>query len=471
MDSLDIRRRPALQWLLALIIVGLLLRAGLWLRASQHPQALIQGDGVGYELLARNLLEGHGFSMDPQPPYTLDMLRTPGYPAFIAGLYAVAGYRPEIVTLVQNLLSLFSLVVAYQLGLKMFGRREALVAAALITWDVGTVILANVTLTETVFMTVFVPAIYCFYAALGSPHSRAWLAGSGLLLGLSTLVRPAAMFLPLVLLPVAWWALLGGWKAKTTRLAILCVAYLAAVSPWVYRNYETFGSADISLAPGYTLNIYASYLRSGLNHTPLSDEMGRIPAQVQVELGSREVGPVEGDRLIQAKARAELLAHPVAFAGLYLKGTGLMLVLPNTNFLANMLGILSQPTGLIADMRTRTLAENVRALTAFAARYLVGSPDELLFFAALLVEELVLWLTYALAVVGVVTGWRRSQLRPAIVLMLVITGYFFAVTGPIGTGRYRLPAMPFLALLGGLGAVGLLAWMQARRARKMDKSG
>jgi hypothetical protein len=56
------------------------------------------------------------------------------------------------------------------------------------------------------------------------------------------------------------------------------------------------------------------------------------------------------------------------------------------------------------------------------------------------------------------------------VLLLVISGYFFVVTGPIGTGRYRLPAMPYLMMLAGYGFVQIEAWRQARRSRKLGVS-
>jgi 4-amino-4-deoxy-L-arabinose transferase-like glycosyltransferase len=465
-DKLSSHRTWTVNWAIVLIVIGVLLRLGLWIRLSQSPRLLVQGDGVGYELLARNMIEGHGFSMSAELPYPPDMLRTPGYPLFMAGIYLAVGYRPEIVALVQNILSLITLYIAYRLTVRMFGRREALIAAALMALDVGTIILANVTLTETLFMAAFVPATGCLFMALDSPRWLAWTAAAGILLSLATLVRPAPLFLVFLLLPLIWWVVRRPWRKIALMSAILLVAFVLPLTPWIYRNLQVFGSPSVVLLEGYTFNVHASYVRSALNHTTLAEEMPRIPEEVQRELGGPTADPLESDKLVQVKARTELMQHPLEYAIVYAKGLALMLVLPNTNFLANTLGILDRPTGLIADMRTRSLAENIQALMDFSARFLSKSPDQALFFVALVVEVVVTFLTYALAIVGASVGLRR-QSKMTIVLLLVIIGYFFVVTGPIGTGRYRLPAMPYLMMLAGYGIVQIEAWRQARRSRKL----
>lgn len=459
------KRSLTINWAIVLIVVGVVIRFGLWARVSQTPVLLIQGDGAGYEQIARNVLEGNGFSMDSGPPYMSDMLRTPGYPLFIIGVYLVAGYRPEIVTLIQNVLNLIALYFAYRLAERLFGSKAALAAAALMAVDIGTIILANVTLTESLFMVLLMPATYCLFAGVNSPRGLLWMAGAGILTGLATMVRPAALYLILLLLPFLWWAMHRPWREKAVHTVILLITFLLPLVPWSYRTLRVFGTPNFSLAAqAMTMGYHAKYLRSALNDSTLFEEEGRFHGEVLRDLGGRSVGPVEMNRLYQAKARAEIGQHPVAYAAVYAKSTGLMLILPNTNFLANSLGILDHATGIIADMRTRSPAENVRALMGFTAQFLVGSPDQALFFAALAAEVLVVLLTYALAAVGAAVGFRNPRLRAAVVLLLVIIGYFFAVTGPIGTGRYRLPAMPYLMMLAGCGFVRIQTWLQTRQS-------
>lgn len=447
---------------------GVLCRFGLWLRISYAPWLTVTGDGVGYEQIARNLLEGYGFSMEAAPPYLPDMIRTPGYPLFIAAIYWLFGYRPEMVTLAQNLLSLGLLLIGYLLAKRLFGPKAAMFAAALMALDVGGIILANVTFTETLFIMLFVSATYCLFRSFDSPRGIDWMAGAGLLLGLATLVRPASLYLLIVLLPLIWWMMRYSWREKGIRTIIFGAVFLLMLAPWSYRNFRVFGSPNITLAvQSITLNIHASYIRAGLNHTTLAEEEPRIPEQVRQELGGRTVSALEMDELIRAKAVAEIMQHPGEYVLLYLKSIGLTLLLPNTNFLANALGILNQPTGIIADMRTRSLTENIQVLLEFSAHYLAGSPDQALFFITTVIEVLVTFVTHGLAVVGTVIG-LRSERRAYIVLLLVIIAYFFIITGPIGTGRYRLPAMPYLMMLAGYGLEQLQTWLQMRRRQKLQ---
>jgi 4-amino-4-deoxy-L-arabinose transferase-like glycosyltransferase len=459
------KSRRAIPWAVIVIAVGILFRLGLWRRVSQTPTLLIHGDGAGYELIARNLLEGRGFSMNSAPPYEPDMLRTPGYVFFIASIYGAFGYRPEIVVLIQNILGLITLYIAYRLATRLFGAPAGLVATALMAVDMGTIILTNVTMTESPFMILLIPATYCFFVGRDSPRGRIWLAGAGLLFGLATLVRPAGLYLVILVLPFVWWNIqLPRWE-KVIRSAALLVVYALALLPWSYRNLQTFGSFDISLAQSVTLTYHAKYLRAARYHTTLAEQESYFDNQVLRELDGRTVSPVEMNKLVQAKAQAEIMQHPAEYVVLYAKSIALMLVLPNTNFLANTLGILNQSTGIIADMRTRSLAESARALIEFRTRFLAGSPDQTLFLAALVAEVVVMFLTYVLASVGAIIG-LRSQDKTAVVFLLVISVYFLAVTGPIGTGRYRLPAMPYLMMLAGYGMVQIQAWRQARRLRK-----
>ncbi len=459
-----------INWAVILISIGILSRMGLWMITSETPSLLIQGDGISYELIARNVLEGHGFSLSTEFPYSPDRLRTPGYTLFIAGIYSIVGYRPEIVTFIQNILNLITLYIAYRLAVQLFGLKEALVAAVLMALDIGLIILANITLTEALFMVLFVPATYCLFSGLGSQHYRiVWMLTAGLLLGSAVLVRPAETYLIWLLLPFLWWALSCSKRDKAITLTILVLAYVIPLFPWAYRTWQVFGSP----APGVstlalramTFNMHASYVRAQLNGTILTEELPLIPTEVRHELGEQASGSIEEDNLIQKRAIAEIMQHPISYAILYAKSVGLTLMLPNTNFLANTLGILNKPTWIIANMRVRTITENVQVLLAFSVDYLVGSPKQKLFFVALVTELIIMFITYVLALVGIIKGLKNKHHQITIVLLLVIISYFFIITGIVGTGRYRLPTMPYLMMLAGSGFVQIQSWLLNHRTQ------
>src|SRR5207249_10782649 len=57
-----------------------------WL-ANDNPD-----DGRVYAQIARDVLEQHVFSQDAEASYQPTLIRTPGYPLFIAAVYSVLGH-------------------------------------------------------------------------------------------------------------------------------------------------------------------------------------------------------------------------------------------------------------------------------------------------------------------------------------------------------------------------------------------
>src|SRR5258705_10188036 len=49
-------------------------------------------DGKIYAQMARNVLEQHVYSADAEPPYNPSLIRLPGYPLFLAGVYSLFGH-------------------------------------------------------------------------------------------------------------------------------------------------------------------------------------------------------------------------------------------------------------------------------------------------------------------------------------------------------------------------------------------
>src|SRR5687767_6769376 len=62
-------------------------------------------DGKVYSQIARNILEQGSYSHATEPPYEPSLIRLPGYPLFIAGVYSVFGLGDDTgVRIVQALL-------------------------------------------------------------------------------------------------------------------------------------------------------------------------------------------------------------------------------------------------------------------------------------------------------------------------------------------------------------------------------
>src|SRR6185369_2075910 len=142
------KRRLALICVLILLAFGFRLFIALRL-ANDEPD-----DGRVYSLIARNMLEQHVYSHDSQPPYAPSLIRLPGYPVFIAGLYKVFGIgNNTAVRVVQAVIDTETCVliafVAFEWTVdEERKRRAALIALGLAAVCPFTVIYVGTILTE-----------------------------------------------------------------------------------------------------------------------------------------------------------------------------------------------------------------------------------------------------------------------------------------------------------------------------------
>src|SRR5882672_9491177 len=49
-------------------------------------------DGKLYAQIARNILEQHVYSIESEAPYSPTLIRLPGYPLFLSGVYSLFGH-------------------------------------------------------------------------------------------------------------------------------------------------------------------------------------------------------------------------------------------------------------------------------------------------------------------------------------------------------------------------------------------
>ncbi len=152
-----------------LFVVGL--ANGLWWTRHKHERWYPGQDSDEYHLLAVNLLEGHGYSRDREPPFRPTRYREPGYPVFLAGILGATGRNDQAVAVAQATLLGASAVLAALLARGVFDdRRVALLGGALtaVSPDLGDH--ARYEMSEALFVPLFL------LAALTS--FRAWRNGT-----------------------------------------------------------------------------------------------------------------------------------------------------------------------------------------------------------------------------------------------------------------------------------------------------
>jgi 4-amino-4-deoxy-L-arabinose transferase-like glycosyltransferase len=187
-------------------------------------------DNAVYHGLATRLVETGVYDTAKHRAYW-----PPGYPVFLAALYAVFGPAILVAKLANVALAGLADLLTWRVVRTHAGPRAA-VAALLLTalWPGRNLHVDVLSYDELVIALVLASFALLPSAATPGAWPR-WIAG-GIVLGLACLVRPTLGLIPLAV---------GGWllvRQFSLRQAVLCtavygLAMLAPVVPWTVRNY------------------------------------------------------------------------------------------------------------------------------------------------------------------------------------------------------------------------------------------
>ncbi len=249
----------------AALAVRLVLYAagGLWAAGPADP-VVVQGDAIEYHLLARALTEDSRFAFDAADPvaqrrtvlWEVEPLRTPGYPAFVAVAYALAGPRPGLPIALGLLLDAAVCLVLATALRGALGVRGAGLAALAYALHPGAALFSNLLYREALFTFLAVVGFVVLDGAIGAAAARraaGRAAAAGLLFGLATLVRPVLQFFPFA---VALFLLVvpgRRWGRAAALTLVFAAAFALPLLPWVLRNDARHGHAALSTSGAFNL--------------------------------------------------------------------------------------------------------------------------------------------------------------------------------------------------------------------------
>jgi hypothetical protein len=241
----------------------------------------ISGDTAYYEELGRNWLYHGVYGFYSHGQLLPSDARAPGYPAFLAGTYFLAGAGRMAVMLAQAFVDLATCVLAADIANRLAAgapdaTRGRVAAAAL--WLTAlcpfTANYAAVPMTEVLATFFTTLALLIFLSPLGMEVDRIaanhdllrtvniWFAG-GLVVGFGTLVRPETPLLLVAVLIVFWPRHHGreNWRKLTLATLWMIVGLLLPLAPWAARNAVSVGRVQF-LAPRYA-ETYGDVLPTG----------------------------------------------------------------------------------------------------------------------------------------------------------------------------------------------------------------
>lgn len=207
-------------------------------------------DAYSYVTVANSLVSGQGFSRDGMP----SAIRTPGLPLLYAGLMKLPGSFTWWVLLVQNILATATGVIIFYIGKENFSASAGLIAGYATVLEPYMMMTANLATTETLFNFILVICLGYFLRWLKNLDSYRPLLFSALSAGVLILVRPVALYLPLVFLGLAAARLVSSrhnGKKIVLTLGLWVILCAGVVAPWSIRQYLVFGSARVTNIDAY----------------------------------------------------------------------------------------------------------------------------------------------------------------------------------------------------------------------------
>jgi 4-amino-4-deoxy-L-arabinose transferase-like glycosyltransferase len=239
------RLRTSPRWIVA---IALLLRVT-WIVIGHTYKFKSSDDsfGFGWEMgrIGASLASGHGFSSLFGPSTGPTAWEPPLYPYLTAGVFLVFGIYSKasacVLLTMNSVFSALTCVPIFRIARRIFSERVAVGSA----W--AWALLPNVlfwctrAVWETSLAALLLTAI--FWLALTLEDRDGWMPWLqfGLLWGITALSSTSLLsFLPAAGL-WAWYRRAKSGKHSLAGVALASVVFLACITPWLVRNYETFG--------------------------------------------------------------------------------------------------------------------------------------------------------------------------------------------------------------------------------------
>lgn len=422
------------RWVYALVVHATLGREG-----------LLGPDSVGYSMLAADFVAGAALTM---PAGFAWLGPEPGLmPLFflcLAAAHAIAGSSGDLFfVLAQCLVDASTCVVVASMA-RAIDPRIATAAGMFAALCPTMIVMSGMVYTDSLF-TLFVAL--ALRASLDWLRRPGWAtaAAIGAAIGAAALCRILVVpWMPFLLAFLLAAAFLAG-KPRATSVAQLAACgaiVLLAISPVVARNVVLHGSWALTPQGGPHLALWVVPLveeaATGVPHAAGAARMNRLR---DARFGAASENRFEESRRLETLGREELARlGPLPLAKAWSLGAAINIGAPAA--------LISPPVSMLPRTGFYETPGDTRLAKVWNFLFRSGNPLHawiVLSGAMGVLAFRLLQLRGLLAIGASRTAW------PAMVLGAMWVGYVIAISGPVGSPKYRLPAEPVLAILSAAG--------------------
>jgi len=492
-------------FLTILFIASLLVRL-LFFYAFLHNNPLqLSFDSGHYHDVACALSNGNGFT---NADGSAHCYRLPGYPVFLALLYACGDTNVTLALLVQIVLASLIPILIFLLSLLVFPQATtiAFLASAVSAVHVGFVTFAGLVMSETLFAFFFLLFLIFFLYAMRDCSWRV-MAGAGLMLGCASLIRPVGVWIVVLsILFIFLCKCLGSHpsirfatqitqgergvrnpfvvsvlrdpvpsesrdegrvkciepyerRSKFVAAGMLCATWLLVVSMWLARNWFIAGGLFLHTLPGpHFLNHGASRVVMTAQHISYQQAQRQIYAEYEALLAHeravkhRALHEYERSAIAEHYAIGIMFSHPLQ-----------TMQLCCINMVKTVLSLYSSELLCIDSGGQLPPYDTQRSWKSMLMRFLWPSVHNRM-IAWVIYVELLMHFFIMMGVLGwlVHTLRRRKKVTPTLWYLWCVSAVLIGLSCVCGYARLRLPIEPFFIML----AVSF--WMNGAMGKRVE---
>jgi len=437
--SLDFIKRYKVQ--IAIIVIIIIGRVILVSPLYEKPELAMDGDSPGYLSFAR-AISGEG-ELGPGGDGS-DLVRTPGYPLFLAAIMLLPGELIGNIAMAQTMVSFFTGLLIFLLLRDMKSTKIGLVGLIIYLVDPVSIMWSGMVYTETLFTFFLILLVYLIYL-WWKRQSRYLLIITGIFLAIASYVRPigAVLIIPTFLFLI--YAELQSKEKKRLRniginLALVFFTYSILTTPWTLRNKQVWGCDTFSPIGAFNIRDFmAARVVSELENITLEE------AQVLLREGDNLLCPENLEKSLNI-----ILEHPVTYARVHF--TGLIPTLVATDI--NRYLDLWDNSFVMPDLWQHYLEGGFPGVLRIIFQQLKSEFVTVSLFIIVLLFQIVILISAG-------WGWgagirKSSNFQQAWFIFLGLVVIIMLITpGPLSYERFRVPVQPIFIYLSILGFVDI----------------
>lgn len=420
----------------------------------------LANDSYLYKESALTILSSGTFSLSREFSDIPMLIRTPGYPIFIAIIYKIFGNRDLFLIMSNVILSCLSIILVHKILKSIASIMTTKIGTSLYAFEPLSISLIYYVLPQILFQfLIFLIIMFSLRIINNHFSSNNWFI-LGLLLSFSSIVKPVSFYLILPFYLGVFCFLIVRkihFLSIIKYLSLVSIPLIIIVGGWLFRNYLITGNLLISHIQA--LDLFYFKAPAVLS---IKEDIPFEQARVEI-VGERDVwpwilkNPRSNDILELEKLGKDILINnPIITGKIIIEGIINTLFSPGDGQFYSVLGKGHIKAGPLGDLFRLNLRE-------FYDVWVLKEPFLFILFILFSIYLVIIYV----GLLGYVTNYFSKGFELWVHLFLTLTLFYFVIiSGGLETYyRFRNPMIPFVIILSAKGWSSIVLYTRKIKAK------